>query len=245
MTDMEARVRYSIEALLNSGAQPFDDLDEDALSALGKGIGKRGPLADPVSVSSDGVLLDGHQRLKAMRTAGRKFIEANDVRVIPQANRENALEWAVRLNVQRRQLSVEEKAEVARRLQRERRWSQAKIADLFGVSRPAVSQWLANTTDPEDEDAPDYVVGEDGKRYPRRERPVEERPAPAQERFVHPWSAKGNAYRAVHGALKAMRNNTVVGDISPVHKAKVRAELEDLVDAAGEVLLSLDSPSPE
>lgn len=153
--------RYSIDALLNSGVQPFEDLDDEAITALSKGIGRTGPLAVPVQITSDGVLIDGHQRLRAMRTAGRKFIDASDVRIVAQANADNAVEWAVRLNVQRRHLTVEQKATVARRLQRERKWSQRKIADLFGVSQPAVSQWLKDDTD-----RPSTVIGIDGVEQP-------------------------------------------------------------------------------
>jgi predicted transcriptional regulator len=69
----------------------------------------------------------------------------------------------VQLNVARRHLSVEQKAELARKLQRERPWSQAKIAKFFGVSRPAVSQWLAKHPDPEADDKPVVVVGLDRK----------------------------------------------------------------------------------
>lgn len=140
MNDMPAR--YSIDKLLGEGAQPFDDLDDEAFEALRKGLGGKAALAVPIVITSDGVLVDGHQRLRAMRADGRKFVDAHDVRILDQADATNALEWAVRLNVQRRQLSVEEKANVARRLKAEQGWGQRKIAELFGVSQPAVSQWL-------------------------------------------------------------------------------------------------------
>lgn len=64
------------------------------------------PLADPVSVSSDGLLLDGHQRLKAQLANGRTEIGADEVHVIAEANAANAYEWALRLNVQRRHLTA-------------------------------------------------------------------------------------------------------------------------------------------
>ena len=90
-TTPEQPSRYSIEGLLNTSVQPFEDLDDVALKSLGKAIGKEGPLAVPVSVSSDGILLDGHQRLKGMLKQGRKIIDASDVRVIEQANVEQRL----------------------------------------------------------------------------------------------------------------------------------------------------------
>lgn len=130
--------QYRIDELLAHGEQPFDDLDGEALTALAKGIGKERALTVPVVLTADGVLVDGHQRLRAMQLEGRKVIEASDVRFVEG----DALEWSVRLNVQRRQLSLDEKAAVARKLAAERGWSQRKIADLFGVSQPAVSQWF-------------------------------------------------------------------------------------------------------
>jgi hypothetical protein len=155
--------RYRLAELLNSGIQPLPDLDGDAFQALREGvkIGRR--LADPITVSSDGVLIDGHQRARALMANGRSYIDARDVVVLAEANRGNALEYAVRLNVNKRHLTIDQKAGLARALQRERRWSQAKIADLFGVSRPAVSQWLAATPAPAH--GPVEVEGKDGKTY--------------------------------------------------------------------------------
>ena len=133
--------RYAIKELLATGEQPFDDLDDIALDAIGKRIG-RGELVVPVIVSRDGILLDGHQRLKAMLRRKRTFIDGTDVRVDTKVTAKNALEAALMYNLNRRHLTIDQKAEIARRLQRERRWSQRKIAELFGVSQPAVSQWL-------------------------------------------------------------------------------------------------------
>lgn len=146
VTDM-AQVRYSIDALLKSGVQPFDNLDDDAMDALAKGMSDAEALAVPIVLTSDGVLVDGHQRLLAMRRNGRKFVDVGDVRIIKKANAGNALEWAIRLNVQRRQLSIQEKAKIVRKLVSEHGWTQRTIAELFGVSQAAVSQWL--NTDPD------------------------------------------------------------------------------------------------
>jgi hypothetical protein len=88
---------YSIEDLLNSGVQPFPDLPDEDLAQMGRSIGK-GPLPVPVVIGTDGTLIDGHQRLKSMAARGRKRIDAGDVRVIDGCTRENALDWAVKLN---------------------------------------------------------------------------------------------------------------------------------------------------
>jgi DNA-binding transcriptional regulator YdaS (Cro superfamily) len=219
MTDQEP---YGIEALLNSGRQPMKDLGKEEFAGLRKALGKR-PLADPVSLSSDGLLLDGHQRLRAQLANGRTEIGADEVRIIAEANAGNAFEWAVRLNVQRRHLTVEDKAELARMLQAERRWSQGKIAQLFGVSRPAVSQWLSKTA--ADDAGPVMVEGTDGKAYP-----VE--PPPRREPKMTPaWAPSGLGYRSLQSALTRLQTEPY----APLDPLK-RAKLVDMLTSASEAI---------
>lgn len=223
--------RYAIKALLAAGEQPFADLDDDELDSLGKAIGK-GPLDDPVSVSEDGILLDGHQRLKAMLRSGRTWIQPSDVRVIEGVTRENALEKAVELNVKRRHLTVEQKADLARRLQRERRWSQGKIAKLFGVSRPAVSQWLAKTADenaPSDAE-PHLIQGDDGKFY-GREAVTNRQPTRLQR---PPWHTEGYAFKGLAKARHLLRSEEY-GGLPPLQEAKLSQLLADVIEAAEEL----------
>lgn len=216
--------RYSIAALLNSGVQPLPDLGEEEFAGLRRAVG-RGPLADPLSVSSDGILLDGHQRARAMLANGRKFVDAADVHIVEKANRDNAYEWAVQLNVTRRHMSVEEKADLARKLQRERHWSQATIARLFGVSRPAVSQWLAKYPDADD-GVPMVVDGLDGKRY------VTDPPPPREDREPRsPWRPDGYAFKALVKARRLLEAEPLAG-LDAFYAAKLAAELEDIIAAA-------------
>lgn len=219
--------RYGIKTLLAAGEQPFADLDDEELDSLGKAIGK-GPLDDPVSVSEDGILLDGHQRLKAMLRANRKYIDASDVRIITGVTRENALEKAVELNVRRRHLTVEQKAELARRLQRERRWSQGTIARLFGVSRPAVSQWLAKTSDETDgADEPRLIQGGDGKFYDQ-EAVTNRQPTRPQR---PPWHPDGYAFKGLAKARHLLRSEDY-GGLPPLQEAKLSQLLADVIEAA-------------
>jgi ParB-like chromosome segregation protein Spo0J len=160
---------YLIDDLLATGVQPFDDLDAEMIDNMANSLGKTNPVLVPVVITTEGVLVDGHQRLTAMRRAGRTTIDAADVRVVEG----NPLEWAVRLNVQRRHLTVEEKAATARRLKAEHGWTQTKIARLFGVSQPAVSQWLnegkaapaPKPRKPRGKAAPTSAVLDESKRY--------------------------------------------------------------------------------
>jgi ParB-like chromosome segregation protein Spo0J len=231
--------RYYLQTLLDMGVQPLPDLAPDEFEALRKAIARR-PLADPLTVSSDGVLLDGHQRARAMLANGRKFIEANEVHVVAAANASNAFEYAVQLNVTRRQLTVEQKAELARKFQRERRWSQAKIAKLFGVSRPAVSQWLAKHPDTnDDEDFEPFVVsGMDGKTYvtePARRKPPEQRNA---------WKSGGYAYHALARARNLVQREPV-GGLDGFQTAKLRALAQDMIDSCMDLLEKLSREDSE
>ena len=220
--------RYAIKTLLAAGEQPFADLDDQELDSLGKAIGK-GPLDNPVSVSEDGILLDGHQRLKAMLRSGRTWIQPSDVRIVEGVTRENALEKAVELNVRRRHLTVDQKADLARRLQRERRWSQGKIAKLFGVSRPAVSQWLAKTADDNDDSArqPRLIQGGDGKFYDREA--VSNRPAGRPQR--PPWHPDGYAFKGLAKARHLLRSEEY-GGLPPLQEARLSQLLADVIEAA-------------
>jgi ParB-like chromosome segregation protein Spo0J len=232
--------RYNLQTLLDMGVQPLPDLAPDEFEGLRRAI-SRGPLADPLTVSSDGMLLDGHQRAKAMLANGRKFVGAGEVHVVAAANASNAFEYAVQLNVARRQLTVEQKAELARKLQRERRWSQAKIAKLFGVTRPAVSQWLAKHPggDDEPEASPLVVSGMDGKTY------VTEPVRPRQESEQrNAWRPDGYAYRALHKALGLVQREPV-GGLDGFHTAKLRALAEDMVESCEELVGKLsDAETP-
>src|SRR5664279_5492582 len=109
----EHPTRYNIEALLASGIQPFPDSSDDDFIELRKSLGKK-PLAVPVSISSDNRLLDGHQRLRALLANGRKWLDASEVRIIADANESNAVESTIRPNVQRRHVSTESNAALAR-----------------------------------------------------------------------------------------------------------------------------------
>ena len=223
------QVRYNIDKLLASGIQYFDDLDEDQLAALSGSIGRRGSLLDPVTVTQEGILLDGHQRLKGMKKAGRDTIEATDIRFVDVPSSE-ALEVSIRLNLNRRHMSLEQKAELARRLQRELSWSQGKIADQFGVSRPAVSQWLAKT-EPSEEDLDDEPSGEleprrvrgaDGKEYPATIRQPGRTP-------INLWSTQGANFRALHKVKLLLEPEHPVVGLNPLQAAKLAQECQDVI----------------
>jgi len=224
--------RYAIEGLLASGQQPLPDLNAEDFAGLRRAVGK-GPLADPISISADGVLIDGHQRLKALLANGRKFIDAGEVHVVADADRSNALDYAVQLNLARRHLTVEQKADLARWLQRERRWSQGRIARAMGVSRPAVGQWLAKHPDPDP--SPVIVAGLVGKTYVNEPTP----PRPAREPRS-PWRSDGYAYKAVHRALGVIGREPL-GGLDNFQSTRLAAMLEDVIAACEDTLSKLSA----
>jgi ParB-like chromosome segregation protein Spo0J len=163
----DAPRRFDIRNLLAEGVQPFGDLPEETMSSLTGSIGRTGRLLDPVTLTADYVLVDGHQRLKAMLAAGRTKIYIEDIVIAAKFSRADALRLAVELNMKRRHMTPEEKGDAARRLQREYGWTQGQIAEHMGVSRPSVNAWLkaVAAAAPDDEGA-GYVVTSDGRMYP-------------------------------------------------------------------------------
>jgi ParB-like chromosome segregation protein Spo0J len=187
-------------------------------------------MAVPAVLSRDGILLDGHQRLRAELRNGKVFISANDVRIEERATADNALEWAVKLNMVRRHYTMEDKAQAARRLQAEYGWSQRTIADFFGVSQPAVSQWFATI----DDEGPDEITGADGKRYPARRRP--HRPKLPAAPALPDWVA-------VAGQLATMLP-VHWQEVPAVHHAEARYILEELSEIIAAQLEMPERPAP-
>jgi ParB-like chromosome segregation protein Spo0J len=168
---------FDIRRLLAEGVQPFGDLPDETMTSLAGSIGRKGRLIDPVTMTADLVLCDGHQRLKAMLAAGRTRINIEDIVIIPKTTRGDALRLAVELNMKRRHMPPEEKGEAARRLQREYGWTQGQIAEHMGVSRPSVNAWLKAAAAAAPDDGPGYVLTSDGRMYPTSiEQPAVEEP---------------------------------------------------------------------
>lgn len=169
--------QYRIDELLEHRVQPFDDFTPEQLAAFGASFGE--DLASSPIVVADTkppILIEGSQRCRLYAERGRKVLEGHEVVVASHVTtRDQAYEEAVVRNVNRRPFTVEQKAALARELQTGKGWSQGKVAKLFGVSQPAVSQWLAKVPG---ETAPAEVVGADGKTYPTPARPAEPAPTP-------------------------------------------------------------------
>ena len=152
---------YGITELLEGGRQPFPDMDEERFASLLASIRRSGKhLTDPVKLSADGILYDGHQRLKALLRLGRKRVTVDEVRIHNEVDHRNAMDHAITANTTRRDTTQEMRVQIAKERLAEG-WSMGRIAAAFKVSRPAVSKWLRDVAD-----KPQVVLGADNVMRP-------------------------------------------------------------------------------
>jgi hypothetical protein len=197
---MNTEVReYVIADLLANAIEPWDSLTARELQALGARMDHDSPLTAPIVIAAyrnerGPVLIDGSERLQWLASPPRnqKVISADEVRIDEGAvDEESAHRAAVALRVNRPQASTRVRAELARRLQAQFGWSQATIADVFKVPRPAVSTWLKQLSG----DIPE-VTGADGKVYPARGKQAVPDPRPA-------GGTASDALKALHAEHEA------------------------------------------
>ena len=118
---------------------PFPDLAPDDYDALLEDIEKRG-MVMPIVLDQHGVIIDGHQRQRIAATLGIVDPPTKVVRVKDDAERE---QYAIALNVHRRQLSPAQKHQYILRLNPvETGLAQRDIARAVGVSQSTVSEVL-------------------------------------------------------------------------------------------------------
>lgn len=227
MTQPETPSFYSIEKLLSQTVQPFPDLPVDEFEVLKQSIRDRG-LLNPVLLTEDGYLFDGHQRLKAMVAIGRKRITAGDVKVQPGVTRANMLGYAYASNLVRRMLTTEQK--VVRMHQCVKLgWSQRRIAKEFHMTQPAVSQLLAAHPDV---DTPDVIVtqGADGKTYTRhapKKRPRDERPE-ADSRYDRRQRIKQRLNAVRLSLTHVLADAEACGQFDGYEREGIREDIETL-----------------
>jgi len=152
--------------------QLLPQLTEEEFEALKADIAERG-VQVPVEYDEDGNILDGHHRVRACQELGIKDWP-RIVRV--GLSEEEKIEHILSLNLNRRQLTREQKREIAKQL-RERGWSFRRIARVLAVGTETVRRWLAQeetsvpgVSDETPETSVRLVEGADGKLYPARKR---------------------------------------------------------------------------
>lgn len=157
-------------ALASPGAdepfQLFPPLSPESFAALKADIAQRGVLV-PVEVDEHGRVLDGHHRLRAWSELRAEGVSVPAYpRVVRALGSDDArVEHALVLNLARRHLSRDERAQLVRELAG-RGISGRRIAALLGVGVSTVRRDLSGA--PFGAPGDHFVVGADGKRYRAR-----------------------------------------------------------------------------
>lgn len=139
------------------------NLTIDEYEDLRESIRDRGVLV-PIEVDENGTILDGHHRLQACEELG---IECPRI-VREGLTDDQKVAHVLTLNLDRRQLDRDQRAELVKQL-RHRQMSIRAIAEVVKVSPATVHADLAGVQDRTPE--PEPVVGRDGKAYQARRPP--------------------------------------------------------------------------
>jgi hypothetical protein len=117
----------------------------------------------PIELDEGGTTLDGHTRLRAWTELRAEGVKVPDYpRVVRRfKSREEKVGHVLAINLARRHLSREQRAELAARLRQEQ-WSHRRIAMVLRVDEITVRRDLKGATDV----APGRVEGRDGRSYP-------------------------------------------------------------------------------
>jgi len=142
--------------------QMLPDLSPREYASLKVDIAAHG-IQVPIELDETGAVLDGHNRLRARDELLADGVKVPDYpRVVRRfTNREEKVGHVLALNLSRRHLSRNQRAELVARLRREK-WSHRRIAAVLGVDEITVRRDLRGATNV----APSKVEGRDGRRYP-------------------------------------------------------------------------------
>lgn len=212
--------------------QVMPDLSAEAYEALKDDIRERGVLV-PVEFTEDGEVLDGHHRLRACRDLG---ITSYPRVVRSGLNEDERRAHALALNVHRRHLTPEQRAEAVMRL-REQGWSVRRIADATGVPKSTVDRDIRTNGG----GSLPTVVGIDGRtfkarkpRKPRKPRKQATRPTSVYVHSDAQQRAAEDALRTLDGAAPAKTVDLRrLGRLEREHRSRERRAT--LADVDGDV----------
>lgn len=142
--------------------QLLPDLTDDEYQALKDNIATFGVL-HPVVVDEDGNIIDGHHRVRACDELGIDYPKT----ILPGLTEQQKLEQSLSFNLARRHLTPEQKQALVADL-RERGLSIRVISEQTGIPKSTVHRYASAVPD----GTPEYVTGEDGKRYRAVREPV-------------------------------------------------------------------------
>jgi Homeodomain-like domain/ParB-like nuclease domain len=120
----------------------------------------------PIDVDEEDNTLDGFHRRQICAELG---IECPK-RMLEGLTNTQKLVHALRMNFRRRQLTQQQKREIARTLRAEG-WTQDHIAQTLGTGQATISRWIYKFIQMDQLTQPEIIEGSDGKHYPSSKEP--------------------------------------------------------------------------
>lgn len=114
----------------------------------------------PVEVDENDNILDGYHRVKISEELGIGY--PKNIRT--GMTEEQKFDFAIRINLSRRQLSREQRQELSLKL-RQQGWSYPRIAEALKVDHATVMNDV-RACENSQADLPERTIGKDGKQYP-------------------------------------------------------------------------------
>ena len=133
--------QLNLDQLVAGRYQPRQRMDESYLAELAQSIRQLGviePLVARLLADGSYEILAGHMRWRAAQQAGLKQVPV----MVREADDQTAAAIALVENLLRRDLNAIEEARALRRLREEFGLTQEQLAELLGVSQPAISKAL-------------------------------------------------------------------------------------------------------
>jgi ParB-like chromosome segregation protein Spo0J len=176
-------------------SQPYQllpPLSDDEFASLKADIRAHGVLV-PIELDSDGVILDGHHRIRAWTELKAEGVRLPDYPRIVRAglSEDDKVAHVLALNLARRHLTPKQRAEVVGML-RVKGWSLRRIAELAGVSEGTVRRDLGAIASDYAIDLPDRIERRNGGTYPARRPSVTVTSARDERRALAALATLGN-----------------------------------------------------
>lgn len=187
--------------------QPYHDLipslSEQEYAALRADISAAGRIEQPIVIDQTGAIIDGHHRARIAADLGLSPKNIPTL-MLPGLSEEEGVGRAISLNVKRRHLSDQQRADVARNL-RARQWSYPRIGAVMGVDDYTVARWLTSSSSACSGSAiaePERAIaqGQDGKPYPATHASDDE--LAERRRKVKEGKAEGKSTRQIAAELR-------------------------------------------
>ena len=200
--------------------QLFDALSPEEYTALKDDIKQRGVLV-AVELDENGIILDGHHRVKAWQELRDEGVELKDYprikrTFVDEAHKRNHIRA---LNIIRRHLSAEQKAKQWADMRADGMTYQ-EIAQTSGVDNKTVRNSVKDNSSTQ----PAVVIGKDGKKYPPKRKPRKPRVTPeAPTKTVYQSAA------AVHREEKRAEVKATLFDIATQESKKIEGVFDVIV----------------